>query len=719
MPDADASASFDLDDDSLSAGLDSIAEKFGVIAAQINAQFAGANAQLASTATSAASVGAQAPLVARLGSGLALAAQAARTFTTGLSGIVVAAARIAPWVKYIPDSLGKWVPAIKPAASAFNHVAAQIGTVVKSAQALSGRLTVLNAGFMALNLREIGASRSMAVLGAAGALATSKIVAGARAAVGAVGALGMAAGRATRSALGGIGGAMGGIGRSLGTASMFLAPMAGMALMLGPVGVAAASTAGAFAGLGKSISAAAQMQTFSTTMSTLLGSTAAAQKRMAELNTFAAETPFDLPGVVQASKVLQSLTAGALATGEGLRLVGDIASASGQPFEDIAVHVGRMYDGLMNGRPVGEAMQRLQQLGIVTSATRSKLEALQQSGGKGAAVWTVAARDLTRFSGEMARQSGTWGGIMSNFSDGVGRVFQAIGAPLITALTPFMQRMNAWLGTLIPWAEKFGSIVAGWAALIAQVFADGKMGEVLGLSLKIGFAAAVNFLLKSLVGTGDALIALLSSASAWKGVGNALSAVFDGVIAALMEGAARVLDKLSDVPWIGGKATAGAAGLRAGAEALGQRASETGGRAMDQLSAALGESRAAFIEGFGSIGDVMDSSADKSKLLGILGTEWAAAQKGMADTAKAAEKGGLPAAAVASALDEDGKKKGKEDVASLQRIAGGGGIVSGRDPLLGIANKQLDAAGQTNRKLDAIHTALTSRRIGGGVPVFG
>lgn len=717
MPDADAVVSASLDEDALSAGLDAIAAKFGVIAEQINAQFAGANAQLSQTAVAAGSIGAQAPMIARLGSGLALAAQAARTVTNAFSGVVTAATRIAPFVKFVPDSLGKWVPPVKAAAAEFNHVSAQIGTVVKTAQALTGRLTVLNAGFMALNLREVGASRSMALFGAASALAMSKTVEGARGAIGMVGALGGAIGAATRRAGGMLGTALGGLGTALGG----IAPMAGMALMLGPVAGAATVAAGAFGGLGHSINSAAQMQSFTASMATLLGSTEAARARMAELNQFAAETPFELPGVVQASKVLQTLTNGALATGAGLRMVGDLASVAGQPFEELAMHVGRLYDGLMNGRPVGESMQRLQELGLVSAATRTKLENLQQSGSKGGDVWKVAAADLMRFSGEMQRQSLTWGGIMSNFSDGVGRIFQAIGAPLITALSPFMLRMNAWLATLIPWAERFGQIIAGWGAVIAQIFADGQAGKALSLSLQIGFASAVNFLVKGLVGAGDALLSILTSANAWKAVGSAMSASGEAMLTVITEGLAKAVDSLRSLPFIGGAAGSVADALHGAAGVSAQRAEDSGKSALNSLSNMAPEIGAAFSDGFKSTGDVLDASGAKNQLGEIFHGAATAAKADIDRVSADATRGNLPAAKPTQPDDESGKKgKGGIDVASLQKIAGGGGFaMAGRDPLLNTAKSQLDETKKTNTKIDGLTNAISRMGVGGGVPVFG
>ena len=147
---------------------------------------------------------------------------------------------------------------------------------------------------------------------------------------------------------------------------------------------------------------AADRETMQTAFIPLLGSAKAAKDRMMELADFAAHTPFQLPEIAAASRTLETLTDGALSTGQGLTMVGDVASGTNTPFEELAVTIGRLYSGLDSGRPVGEAMQRLQEVGAITPEVRTKLEKLQAEGKKGSEVWRVAAEDLARFSGGIA-----------------------------------------------------------------------------------------------------------------------------------------------------------------------------------------------------------------------------------------------------------------------------------------------------------------------------
>lgn len=189
---------------------------------------------------------------------------------------------------------------------------------------------------------------------------------------------------------------------------------------------------------------AAEMETLETGFTTLLKGADNAKARMKELADFAASTPFELPEVAKASRVLETLTEGALSTGDGLRLVGDVASATNQPFDEIAVHVGRLYAGLKGGRPVGEALARLMELGVVSVKTRQKIEDLQAEGKKGDEVWGIARDALGRFSGEMERQSNTWAGKMSNMQDNIGALFREFGMPIMDGLKPILE---SWIGT--------------------------------------------------------------------------------------------------------------------------------------------------------------------------------------------------------------------------------------------------------------------------------
>lgn len=204
------------------------------------------------------------------------------------------------------------------------------------------------------------------------------------------------------------------------------------------VGVAAAGFAtltGALSAFTAGISKASEQQDLEVQLTTLLGSAEAAQGRISELRDFAAKTPFELPGLTRASRILETLTDGALSTGDGLRLVGDLASGTGESFENLAVHIGRVYDGLQNGQAVGESLLRLQELGIITAETRTEIERLQEANQKGDEVFAVAAKDFERFGGAMEAQSKTLSGVFSTLKDNFNQLLIILSKPALAPLT--------------------------------------------------------------------------------------------------------------------------------------------------------------------------------------------------------------------------------------------------------------------------------------------
>lgn len=318
----------------------------------------------------------------------------------------------------------------------------------------------------------------------------------------------------------------------------------GLGMIANPVAAAVGgllSFAAAAATVKSSISKAADMEDLQMSFVTLLGSVQAAKERMAELTKFAAETPFDLAGIGRASKVLQSLTDGALATGDGLEMVGDMAAMSGQPIAELSVQVGRLYSGLMSGKAAGEAIARLSELGLMSSVTRDKLEKLQAAGQKGAKVWQVAAEDFAKYSGEMERKSQGWNGLMSTLKDNISLAMAAFGEPVMDSLKPFLKDAIAMADSLSDIARSIGESVADGISMFAAAWSSGQVGELAGAALTYGFSIGVNWLLGALKSAVDflgesigAVFESLFQADFWSGLGNVIIASLDGVAAFVM-----------------------------------------------------------------------------------------------------------------------------------------------------------------------------------------
>lgn len=160
----------------------------------------------------------------------------------------------------------------------------------------------------------------------------------------------------------------------------------------------------------------------------LLGSTDAAGARIKDLYDFAATTPFEFGEVLAASRTLQTLTDGALAAGDELRFVGDVAAALDIPFQEAAFWIGRLYSGLRAGQPVGEAMLRLQELGVVSGDLRRRMEALNEETGTGRAAWEAFRTEVgEKTNGATKELSQSFSGLMSTLIDTAN---QALGQAL-------------------------------------------------------------------------------------------------------------------------------------------------------------------------------------------------------------------------------------------------------------------------------------------------
>ena len=194
--------------------------------------------------------------------------------------------------------------------------------------------------------------------------------------------------------------------------------------------------AGVFTGIASKmiIKPAMNMESFKVQFKTLLGSLEKAEKRIKELTDFAATTPFQMPAVVKASKILETLTEGAISTGKGLRMVGDVSAGVGADIDELAVWFGRLYDGLKNNRPVGEAMARLQELGAISGKARGKIEELAASGASMAEKWKAVENATSKYNGLMKEQSEILTGLISTLKDNFSLALVEIGTEILPVL---------------------------------------------------------------------------------------------------------------------------------------------------------------------------------------------------------------------------------------------------------------------------------------------
>ena len=306
--------------------------------------------------------------------------------------------------------------------------------------------------------------------------------------------------------------------RAIGSAASSLqATLAGIAASVGAVVSLGAA-------IQQSVKFNAELEQQAVAFKTLLGNAEAASRRMQELTKFAAETPFELPEVVQASKILQSLTNGALASGDGLRLVGDAASAVGRPLEDVTMWVGRLYAGLQTGTPVGEATLRLIEMGLISGTTARKLNDLAETGQGAGRAMEILRETFGKLGGAMAEQSTTFNGLISTLKDTFNLALADIGKPLFDAL-------KEGVSELIPIVENIGLRIGAWSRLAIQSWRDGRISEFIGLTIQAGVEVGIEAF-------GDLktwIINIFTDQSIANAIGNATVTIIAGIAKAFID----------------------------------------------------------------------------------------------------------------------------------------------------------------------------------------
>ena len=272
-----------------------------------------------------------------------------------------------------------------------------------------------------------------------------------------------------------------------------------------------------------SIQAAAQMRQYEIAFQTMLKSAEAGTQMLRDLQQFAAETPFDVPGVVSAGQQLMAFGFKAEEIIPMLTNLGDAASGLGLGTEGVsrlAYALGQMQT---SGKLNAQDMMQLTSAGIsawdmLAQAAGKTVAEMKDLCSKGAidskaAVQTIIAGMNEQFGGMMAKTSDEVAGLLANIEETAGNTSAAVGKYLTEAfnikgilkdvsdrLGEFQQKMQTAteqgksLGDVIKEcvpATVIGVIGAFAAVLVVvSVAAVATLGAVLGLSAGIVAAGA-------------------------------------------------------------------------------------------------------------------------------------------------------------------------------------------------------------------------------------
>lgn len=264
-----------------------------------------------------------------------------------------------------------------------------------------------------------------------------------------------------------------------------------------------------------SVQAAAQMRQYEIAFQTMLKSAEAGTQMLRDLQQFAAETPFDVPGVVSAGQQLMAFGFKAEEIIPMLTNLGDAASGLGLGTEGVsrlAYALGQMQT---SGKLNAQDMMQLTSAGIsawdmLAQAAGKTVAEMKDLCSKGAidskaAVQTIIAGMNEQFGGMMAKTSDEVAGLLANIEETAGNTSAAVGKYLTEAfnikgilkdvsdrLGEFQQKMQ----TATEQGKSMGDVIkecvpapviaaiGAFAAVLAvvSVAAVATLGAVLGLT---------------------------------------------------------------------------------------------------------------------------------------------------------------------------------------------------------------------------------------------
>lgn len=233
-------------------------------------------------------------------------------------------------------------------------------------------------------------------------------------------------------------------------------------------------SAGASLMISKWLEAANAMQVYQAKLTTVLKSSEEATATMQRAIAFAAKTPFDVQGIVNATTQIEIY---GQKSEKWLPLVGDLAAGMGKRLDDTSLVIGKALSGSLEGfeslrNEFGITNAKLAQYGAtmtktggISVATAGDLEKAKQA---------LEAIIKTDFSGAMERQAKTFQGSLSNYKDSLVNIAATLGeqlAPAFAALLRVMTTVNnlflqlpAPIKSVVAWGAVLGTGLAGLAA---------------------------------------------------------------------------------------------------------------------------------------------------------------------------------------------------------------------------------------------------------------
>lgn len=219
-----------------------------------------------------------------------------------------------------------------------------------------------------------------------------------------------------------------------------------------------------------------ELEKYNNSLAIMVGSRQGAEQLLATLKDIADNSPLETDEIVAGTQNLLSYGIASRDIRKDVLLLGDATSTLGVDFKEATFWYGRFDSMVKAGRPAGEALERLQELKLLTAEQRNQVEQAIAAGKSYSEIMAIVDTGLEKFAGGMKLQSLSIAGMESTFDDSMARIRNTLAQPLSDAYAVSLQGI---LDLLDP--QKHPEVQAG-----IELLRDGIQGVLEGIAAVFG-----------------------------------------------------------------------------------------------------------------------------------------------------------------------------------------------------------------------------------------
>lgn len=259
-----------------------------------------------------------------------------------------------------------------------------------------------------------------------------------------------------------------------------------------------------------------RVQYYTPSFARLLGGLGAAKARLRELAGMSARGPFQFDDLVAANRSLEIFTRGALSGRKGMEMVQDAAAAAGTSTAVAGDAIGRAYDAIERRTGVDGAIQRLREMGIISTVTADEMRVLAERGGSVEQMQAALQGALSRNNGAAAALSGTLAGMaqqMENVKEqNLSQIGELFEEGKMAGMRAGLVLLREYGPVVVDLLRPVAALSAMWGRLmevLANVAAASGVKEALSGILKVLTAMALVFAGRAIASGVAGLVALI------------------------------------------------------------------------------------------------------------------------------------------------------------------------------------------------------------------